>query len=234
MRVRGLLVVLAGALACSLSPSAARAEPPDAEVAARLAFLDARLEAGTAAADRWWYGWFAGFGALTLGQYGIALAIKDPGFRADMAVGAVTSSLGLLPLGALPFTPRLAAAELRALPEGRPGERRRKLARAEALLRKSAEAVAFRRSWLAHLAGDGVSIASGFVLAGAYHRVRSGILNGIVGVAIVELQIFTLPRAPIADQEAYARGAWGSAARPRGPSFGLVPAPGGLGIGAHF
>jgi len=220
-------------LACSFPPSVARAELPDAEVAARLAFIEARLDAGTAAATRWSYGWLATYGVFTLGQYGLALAVKDPGLRADMAVGAVSSSLGVAPLLLLPFTPRFAAAELRALPEGTPDERRRKLARAERLLRKSAESEAAGRSWLAHVVGGGVAVAWGAVLAIAYHRVRSGVINGIAGVGICELQIFTQPTAAIADWDAYSRGAL-RAARPRGPSFGVAPAPGGMGIAVTF
>jgi hypothetical protein len=238
MRTLRLLAVSC-ALSCALQAPVARAQAPDAEVAARLAFLEARLDAGTGAANRWWYGWFASYGALTLGQYGVALATRDPGLRADAAVGAASSSLGVLGLGLSPFTPSFAAAALRGVPAGTPEERRRKLARAEALLRKGAEDEQLRRGWLAHVAGVGVSLASALVRALAYHRVQSAVLAGVFGVGISELQIFTLPRAAIRDWDAYGKGAWAGAPRasaPRAPavSFGLAPVPGGVGVAATF
>jgi len=105
--MRVVLFFVVGAL--SLPAALARAEPTDAEVATRLAFIEKRLADGTPAATRWSYGWLATFGTLSVAQFGVALGTTDPGLRADTAVGAFSSSLGILPFALLPFTPRFAA-----------------------------------------------------------------------------------------------------------------------------
>jgi hypothetical protein len=233
------------ALALLLCAAPATAEPPraaparsDADVARRLAFIEARLTRGSVAANRWWDAWFYGWTALTAAQAAVALATTDPGLRTDMAVGAVSSSLGVIPLGLFPFPPRLAAGELRALPEGTNEERRRKLARAERLLRDSADAEAFGRSWMNHALGGAVSVGFGLLLGLGYRRPVSGVINAVGGIALCELEIFTQPTAAIDDLRAYQQ--WAG----RGPvpetrsaakaSWTLIPHAGGLGVAVQF
>ena len=206
----------------------------DEEVARRLGFIEARLAAGTPAANRWSYGWLSAYGALTVGQFGAVFATTNPGLRKDLAVGAFSSSLGALPFALFPFTPRFASAELGRWPASTPAERRRKLSCAEGLLRKSAADEARGRSWMTHLGTLGVNIAFGVVLIAGYHRDRSGINSMIIGTGVGEIQIFTQPTDAIDDWTAYSKGDLRSVASQSGVRFELVAAPGGLGLDARF
>ncbi|HEY4118325.1 MAG TPA: hypothetical protein VGM56_10730 [Byssovorax sp.] len=207
MRVLAALAIALAAAASSATAcaqgSADAASASDAEVTARLAFLDLRLDRATAAADRWWYGWLTTHQILTVGQAAFVLATRDKGLREDFAVGAFAASIGVLGVGAAPFPARTAAAELRATSQATPEARRAKLARAERLLERSAKAERFGRSWIAHAAAVVVSTATGLVLALGYHRVTSGAVQIGAGVALAEVQIATQPTAAIDDLRDY-------------------------------
>lgn len=245
------LFALLAALTIELAPRAAVAEPPppsDAEIARRIAFIQERLDRAAPAANRWWCGWYTGWLGLTAVQSVVAVATTDPGLRADSAVGAVGSSLGVIPLGLFPFPATFVAADLRALPASTPSERRKKLARAEGFLRASAEAEAFGRSWISHALSGTVSVALGLVLGLAYRRPLTGALNAVAGVALSEAQIFTQPTAAIDDWSEYrARGGEAASAtglgvgalrsRPKGASvtWSVAPAAGaGMGLRLAF
>jgi hypothetical protein len=224
------------ALALLLLAPRARAEAlSDAEVTKRLAFISSTLESGTVAADRWWYGWYIGWTTLTAGEVVFALAATDRGFRVDSAVGAVSCSLGVIPLGFLPFVPRTAAASLRTLPGSTAEERRRKLVVGENLLRKSAEKEALGRSWLTHALGISVSIGAGLVLGLGYKRPVTGIINTVTGIALTEAQIFTQPTAAIGAWKAYGLGKFEApVAAATAPRWTIVPQPTGIGLAAIF
>lgn len=202
-RALGALVMLLMVL-CQ-EERAAAAPPDDAEVAARIRFIEQRLDAGTAAADRWWYAWYSIYGGLAVGQAVVAIAVTDPGTRTDNVVGAVSTSLGIVPLGLSPLEARFAAGRLSAYPESTPAERRAKLRAGEAMLRSVAEEERFGRSWVAHLLGNGVALASGIVLGVGYDRPASGIFNFGAGVALTEVQILTQPTQGIDDWREYRR-----------------------------
>jgi len=226
-------VTLAFCAACAF-PSVARAEPSDEEVTDKLTFIERRLGAGTAEANRWSYGWLATFGTLSVAQFGIALGVKDPGFRADMAVGSVACSFGVLTFAIPPFTPRFAASQLAAWPERTPEERRRKLVRAEELLKKSAEVERLGHGVLPQVAGIGVSVGFGLVLSLAYNRIRTGMMNTAVGIALVETQIFTQPTTAIDDWNDYQKGSLYGARHSHGTSIAIVPSPSGINIAGAF
>jgi hypothetical protein len=224
-----------------VSGGGAAAEPDeaerDAEVSRRLAFIEARLARATPSACFWWSAWYYGYMVVTVGQASVALGTTNSGLRIDSSVGAAFASLGVLGLGVFDFPPRHAAATLGALPADTPVERRRKLARAERLLSAGARAEVVGRSWVAHVAGGGVTLTSSLVLALAYKRIVSSIVTLVSGVAITEAQIFTRPTAAITDWRAYQQGAW-SGSTPvtgsRGTTWSVVAHPGGLGLAAAF
>jgi hypothetical protein len=229
-----LLAPLLASLAVSFACPAAAESPArsDDDVSRRLAFIRERIDRGTGRANLWWYGWYGGYTALTLGQAIGAVATTNRGTRVDLAFGAVASSLGVVPLGILGFPPGTASATLRAMPEATPEERRRKLARAERLLEASAGSEAFGRSWVAHAAGGVIGLASFFALTFGYKRLGAGILNLVGGVAITEAQIFTGPTAAIDAFQQYR--ALSSSSPPRPISWRPILQPGGAGIGASF
>jgi hypothetical protein len=233
--------VLAAVLAlASRSARAAPPEPGDAEVRRRLAFLEDRLDRGAPSAARWWYGWFGGWLSLSVTEAVVAASVTNPDLRKDAAVSAFGASLGVLPAALFAFPARYAAADLRALPETTPAERRRKLAHAERLLRASAEAERLGRSWLTHTLSAGVSVAVGLVLGLGYKRPVTGVIDGVGGIALSEIKIFTQPTAAIGDLRDYEQLAAGSApaaapaARPAPISWTLAPIGGGVGVAARF
>src|SRR4029079_13846678 len=99
-----------------------------------------------------------------MGRFVCAMATPDKGTRTDMAVGAAASTLGVIPLGILPFPARTAWRHLARVPANSAAARRRKLAFAEHLLEAAASDEKLRRSWVNHATSIGVSIAAGLVL----------------------------------------------------------------------
>lgn len=224
-------------------PSAFADVPSDAEVSRRLAFIEARLERGTGPANLWWSSCYYGWTALSMGQFVWALATPDKGRRTDMAVGAAASTLGVIPLGVLPFPARTAWHDLSRVPAGSPAERRRKLAFAEHLLDAAAKDEKLRRSWVNHATSIGVSIGVGLLLGIGYGRPMSGVINAVGGIALSEIQIWTMPTAAIHDFAEYqtlrdARAPFvpATVSNPTLPTVGvsLRPQLGGLSIAGWF
>lgn len=241
LRFAAVVLVIAITLRASPASAAPPAAPQalsDAQVGRRLGFIESRLQSGTRSANIWWQASYYGWTALTVGQFVVAIAARDPGLRKDMAVSTVASSLGVIPLGLFPLPARTAASDLAAFPDATPAERRRKLAAAERLLEASAEAEAIGRSWMSHVLSASVSIGFGLVLGLGYDRPSQGVFNAVTGIALSELQILTQPTAAIDDLDAYHRLTGGSRAlaakRPEVSGPTLVLHPGGIGLLGRF
>ncbi len=178
-----------------------------------------------------------------MGQFVWALYTPDAGTRIDMAVGAAASTLGVIPLGVLPFPARTAPRDLARVPAGSPDERRRKLAFAEQLLEATAKDAKLRRSWVNHATSISVAVGVGLVLGVGYGRPRSGLLSALGGIALSEVQIWTMPTAAISDFAAYQKldiepdtslPAASSKASFSPMGFSLGPHPGGFSISGWF
>lgn len=232
-----LVAIALHAAPASAEPLAPRAELSDAEVTQRLDFIETRLRLGTGSAQRWWYGWFFGWSAVTAGQAIAAIVTTDRGLRVDSAVSAVSSGIGVLSLGVVPFPARYAARSLYELPAATPGERRSKLARAEQLLKASAKAEASSLTWLAHVISAGTSVGVGLVLWLVYDRPESGVRNALIGIALGEAQFITQPTDAIRDWDAY-RQQWApleaTAPRKDAVRWTFTPMVGGLGVVGQF
>lgn len=241
MRAAALAVML---VVFTMGMSHAHAEPPsDAEVSRRLAFIETRLARGTGPANLWWSSCYYGWTALSMGQFVWALATPDKDRRTDMAVGAAASTLGVIPLGVLPFPARTAWADLARVPAASPLERRRKLAFAEHLLEAAAKDEKLRRSWVNHATSIGVSIGVGLLLGVGYGRPMSGVINAVGGIALSEIQIWTMPTAAITDYSEYRKldgmpAALVPAILPKPTmspvGISLSPHPGGMSISGWF
>jgi hypothetical protein len=224
-----------------LSVNPANASPKaisDAEVESRLAFLEARLNQGSKTATLWWNVWFYGWESLTMAQFTWAITTKDKGTRTDMAIGAAASTLGVIPLGILPFPAKTAPQDLAKFTANTPEERRKKLIFAEHLLHTAADNEILRRSWVNHALSISVSIGVGLVLGVGYERPIPGLFNAIGGIALSELQIFTQPTAAIKDLHDYQRFGINTAQSTKqkspGLSFNISPHTGGFSFSGQF
>ncbi len=228
---------LALAAGLALAPRPARAAPPDlddAEVRRRLTFIEDRLDRGTAAAERWWYGWYTGWTALTVGEAVLALSTTNVVTRKGAAVGAFGASLATLPFGLFPFPARYAYRRLGTLPEATSEERRRKLARAEVLLRGAAKAETLGRWWVTHVLSAAGSVAIGGLLVAYKQTAPVAVISTLGGIGLGEAQIWTQPTAAIDDLRAYellTGGGSAPAARPAAITWSVAPAPLGAGLG---
>lgn len=174
------------ALAVALSLSAAPASDAAASESARLEELTRHFDDNHAAANAWFWGWTAAYGALTVGQAIGFAVVNDRELRVNFAVGGISSLVGWVALLIPPFPAAFAKRRLAAAPG---------LARAEELLRDSAEAERFGRSWWLHAGCVALSVAGGLVLWLGYGYLVDGIINTLVSVAVGELQIWTQPMA---------------------------------------
>jgi hypothetical protein len=189
MARRRTALLVAAALACT---RAARAED-DAAVQRRLDEIEATLRDGEAAARAWQVGWGSAYWGLAVGQGALATAIDDRDRRAELWVGAAKSAVGAAAAFVLPWTAAHAGSDLAAMDATTPGARRRKLARADALLRAAADEETFERSWLSHAGVLLVNLGGGAVLWSAYDLRGPAILSVVSGVAVGEAQIWTAP-----------------------------------------
>jgi len=57
-------------------------------------------------AQRWWYGWLAGYSAATAGQVIVSVSSENIATRQDMALGAATTFLGAIGQLIAPMGPR--------------------------------------------------------------------------------------------------------------------------------
>ncbi len=220
-----------------------RSVDPRSAVQARLAFLVRHLDDGRGRLRAWWIAWLTTYGALAVGQ-AVAIPVVPALFddrdevhamQKSLAVNSAASLLGAIAM-AIAYPPAFPGSRsVRALRDGTPEGDARALARAERLLRGTANKQRFGRSWLQHVGGALVSVAAGLVDWLAFHRpVEGGITMG-VGVALTQTQIWTQPMDAARAWKAYrarfpGEKPTGGGATLQGPSWSFVPHPGGLGL----
>ncbi len=220
----GLVIALALQLVTSGIARAQETAPSDEQVKVRLAFITGALDAGQPGANRWWYGWIAGYsaGAVTMGVLAGAhwndtelvggIPVRDRGFAEDMFVGSATFALGVAGLLIDPFVPATAARKLQPLPEATPMERVEKLRRAEEILRQCARREKDGRGLKTHLMNVGVNAAAGVVTAAAFKRPwTDGLITFATGEAVSLLNIFSQPMRATRDLKRYEAGYPGNA-----------------------
>ncbi|MGC4119767.1 MAG: hypothetical protein QM765_35375 [Myxococcales bacterium] len=151
--------------------------------ALRFAFIQEQLDAGQLYARIWWYGWMAGYTALTLGQAIPAGLAKDREDQVNFTVGAITSALSLVATGVMPLRSMYAGDKVRGLA---PDPMR--LEKAEEILFATAEDERFGRSWLFHVLGAGMGIAAGLVVWLGYGYLVDGFVTALGCVALNEIR----------------------------------------------
>ena len=213
----------------------------------RTAWIQSRLDAESAAAQRWYWISLGLLSAGVAGQVAAGLAVSDTGangqllapmdrLKPSLFVGASTAMIGVLGRVVLPFHPAFAAAELRRMPARTPQERIARTRRAEAILDDCASGEDFGRSWLIHAAGLVVAGGSSLILWLGYQQGPLTVIgNFALTIGFHELQVLTQPAQLIQDRTTYHRDNWRPLAfapprRPPGIQVMPVPFPGGAGL----
>ncbi|TFH47458.1 MAG: hypothetical protein E4G92_05185 [Bacteroidia bacterium] len=146
-------------------------------------------------AQRWWYGWLAGYSAATAVQGGISLTTENRNLRQDMALGAATTFLGAVGQLLTPMVPRefSKGASLNV-------DQSAELLKALALREKEG------RSWKVHAIAGAVNLGSGLITWLGFKRtLLDGVENFAINTVITEAQIWTQPTRAIKDYQNYCR-----------------------------
>lgn len=205
------------------------------EAAARVRWIQQRLQAGDFRKDIWTWGWTLGFAGLTLGQVVMAETATEEGPRAQAVAGALGSTLGLAGMAITPVRRVLDHAEAAARLDP---EDPAALAEAERLL---AEVAAHERegfAWANHVLAIAVAGAGAAAIWKAWpdDHPREALIHLGASLVVGELQLFTQPRRGVRDLAAYERGDWAvpaTAARPK-PELHAGLSAGGLTLGLRF
>ncbi len=240
----------ASLLALATATANARAEPPgpgtgtgtgtgmdDAEVTARLAFLERALDAEEASTRLWRSSWLGIYGGVSLVEVGLLASATTPAARLSSGVSAGQAAIGFSFRLITPATATAAPGTLRSLPGDTLAERRLKLHRAEALLHAVATEERFRHSWFPLIGGALVAAGGACIVFAAYRgSAASGWFNAASSLAVAEVDFHTQPTAAIHAWDAYVReGPRARLARPSAaPSLALVPAVGGMAVRGSF
>ena len=146
-------------------------------------------------AQRWWYGWLAGYSAATAVQGGVSLAGENKTVRQDMALGAATTFLGAVGQMVTPMFPR-------DLPHGKSLTDEESAALLKALAQREKDG----RSWKVHALAGAVNIGSGLITWLGFKRTfLDGLENFALNTVITEAQIWTQPTRAIRDYQDYCR-----------------------------
>lgn len=210
---------------------------------ARLQFIEQSLAQAEPALTCWYDGWLLGYTALTFGQTMAATMASQlesrpeerRALRAGMVAGAATSAVGALALLLSRPTGTGAARALALMPDSTAEQRAAKLARAEALLRATAEEEAMGVGWITHAANVAVNLAAGLVLWLGYDLLQDGAVTFGSGWAVGAVQIFSQPTQAIDDWATYRQRFHGEATAsddtPLSWRVGLFPGGIGLAVG---
>ena len=218
----------------------------------RSSWIQARLDAETPAAQRWYWIFLTLNAGAMAGQFALGAILPDTDDqghvlpsnqrnRPGMYVGGVNAALGLLPMIILPFQPAFAAGQLRSMPARTPAERIARARRAEQILRDCSDGEAFGQSWISHALGVVVGGVSSIVLAAAFDQQWYWVLtNFATSILFNEIQVLTQPMQLVADYQTYQRDRWRSLADGRvvrrRSDVRVVPTlmPGGAGVVVVF
>jgi hypothetical protein len=177
---------------------------PDSLINERIQYIQNMLDQGKTNANRWWYGWLAGYSAATIGQGAVCFSSNKLGTRQDMALGAGTTLLGAAGQLLTPMTPSYAPDRLTKIPEDTHEALQQKLDDAEELLKASAQREKDGRSWQTHAVAGVVNVSSGLITwLGFKRNVWAGLENFALNTVITETQIWTQPTKAMKDYQNY-------------------------------
>jgi len=211
---------------------------PDSMITERLQYIKNTLEHDQVNTKRWWYGWFAGYSAATIGQGAVYLTNNDKSMRQDMALGAVTTILGAAGQFISPLIPGNEPEHLNSISVSNRTDRLNKLSTAEELLYECAMREKLARSWKNHALCSAVNLGGGLITWLGFKRsIGAGIGYFALNTVITETQIWTQPTLARRNYRKYRQknpeNETGMASLPE-VNWYLGAYPGGLGIRVVF
>jgi hypothetical protein len=228
MKSRTHIVCLAALL---FSPTLAGAEPATlpvpsldrcaADDAARVRFLEDRLDSRRTYADYWWKGWMGAYGIGTVVEAVQASTHDDEGRQADYAVSAGKALFGTIRTALSAPTAREGADPMRAIDPVDAATCRQRVEVGEDLLRKNAKESESRWDWKRHAANVAINVAGGIIVSQAFGEDRGWTSAG-VGIAVGEAMTFSHPWHGDDDLAEYEQKFGGSAPAQR-VSFSIAP-----------
>ncbi len=209
MHTRATILLVLAALAPAAGAAGAAAAPPatgtpmtvlsDAELTARLQFLEQRLDAGRPTALAWEWGWAGFYTAALAWNLRDAIDADEGDDRVRAIVDAAKSGLATAQTALLlrePLSAGQGAAPMRGIPGDDRSARLQRLAVGEKQLATAAERAESRYSLRRHLITIGANLLGGaaiLTLGDSDDAVRST----AIGIAVGEAQIWSQPwRAP--------------------------------------
>lgn len=197
----------------------------------RVAWIQRRLARTAQSARLWLHAWELGIaGATAIDLAFIPILGNTKSVRIDFGLGAATTVVGIVPLAL--WQPQVLDEHeaLDARIARGDADRCALVADAERRLVALAAAQRQQRAWYWH-AGNVVINAGVTLLFGAFHHWGSGLANGVGGVLIGELIIYTEPVDQIDDLARYRRGDLADVAR---ATWRLMPTAGPHSAGLAF
>ena len=202
----------------------------NAELDARIAFIEGRLDASRTHAYRWQWGW--------MGFYGTGLVIQsvrgglseDNEHQADYVVSAIKAAGGVARMYLSPHPARNGADPIRAMGGNTREAKARKLAKAEELLQESADVSDRRSSTKAHVANALVNVAGGAIIWGL-GAPSDALSSTLLGIAVGTANILSAPWDSDDDLDAYKARFGGTA---RGWDWKIVPTLSGAAVQVTF
>jgi hypothetical protein len=180
-------IILSGKVACA-------GEPVDSTLTKQIRFLQKSLLNDQKGTRQWWYSWLAIYGSATIGQGAVYFSSGDKSVRQDMALGAVTTFIGVAGQFISPFQPSSFANKSALLPEENIAECQNKLTQMEQLLEDRSLMETEARKWKAHLLPTAINLGSGLVTWLGFHRtVWDGVVNFGLNCVLTESQIWSQP-----------------------------------------
>ncbi len=244
---KGPLAVVAFVIALATASIAAAQRPvcsetlSDAEVRARLTAVTGVVSREEPAVRRWFTTFALLHATMASGAAILAASAQDEGFRNEMLVGTLSSTLALTTL--VVFGPPLLGAGdgLRGLSEETADDRLHKLRVAEDVLRRSAASIDFLRNWFPATLSTLYVTAAAATLLLVFNRPSGAITHSIGGAVLGLGRILLRPTGSREAWRNYLRAhpdadcdeAPGMSMQPQ-PSVAVVPYGLGLGLRIDF
>jgi hypothetical protein len=155
-------------------------------------------------AQRWWYGWLAGYSAATAAQGIVYFSTDEKATRQDMALGSATTFLGAIGVLITPIVPPKSSFQIPDIHANDSSQKYFDVANSERLLKEIAVREKAGRSWKIHAVTGAVNIGSGLITWLGFKRsLRDGLVNFAINTIITETQIWTQPVRAIKDYQNY-------------------------------